>query len=321
MTIAEDTPVVVSTVIPAFNAKRFIARALDSALLQGISDSEIIVVDDGSTDGTREIVESYANRGVRLLCHGKRTGAAGARNSGILAARGEYVAFLDADDEWLPGKLSRQLSVIAQDPAMTFVSCRANLVNEFGRDTGDIYRGAKPAEGPRGWRTLLAYPCVATPSVLARRSALNATGGFNRWMPVGEDQDMWIRLGLSGTIGHVPESFVRVHSTPNSLSKSKFREQASYVLPMIIAYVERNRQALSRAEVRYILGERFGKLGQLAYVSGEPGFGVITMLRAMAYGHQPLGNLVYMMRASGAMRWIKRHIQNGTGVLSRATAS
>ena len=317
----KEAPVLVSTVIPAFNAKRFIVRALDSALQQDAPDSEIIVVDDGSTDGTREIVESYADRGVRLLCHSQRTGAAGARNSGILAARGEYVAFLDADDEWLPGKLARQIAVIGRDPAMTFVSCRANLVNEFGRDTGDIYRGARPAEGTRGWRTLLAYPCVATPSVLARRTALNTAGGFNRWMPVGEDQDMWIRLGLTGTIGHVTESFVRVHSTPNSLSKSKFREQASYVLPMIIAYVERNRHALSRAEIRYILGERFGKLGQLAYVSGEPGFGIITMLRAMAYGHQPLGNLLYMIRASGAMRWIKRHIQSGSSVLSRATAS
>jgi glycosyltransferase involved in cell wall biosynthesis len=316
---AEDAPVLVSTVIPAFNAKRFIVRALESALAQGVPDSEVIVVDDGSTDGTRALVEGYRHRGVRLVCHSQRTGAAGARNSGILAARGEYVAFLDADDEWLPGKLERQLGVITREPAMPFVSCRANLVNEFGRDTGDIYRGAKPAEGPRGWRTLLAYPCVATPSVLARRTALNAAGGFNRWMPVGEDQDMWIRLALTGPIGHIPESLVRVHSTPNSLSKSKFREQASYVLPMIIAYVERNRHALSRAEIRYILGERFGKLGQLAYVSGEPGFGVITMLRAMAYGHQPLGNLLYMMRASGAMRWIKRHIQSGTGVLSRAT--
>jgi glycosyltransferase involved in cell wall biosynthesis len=310
--------VLVSTVIPAFNAKRFLARALDSALMQDIPRSEIIVVDDGSSDGTRELVESYRDRNVRLLCHTRRLGAAGARNTGIFAARGEYVAFLDADDEWLPGKLSRQLDAITHDAAMIFVSCRANLVNEHGRDTGDIYRGAAPAEGPRGWRTLLAYPCVATPSVLARRLALIDVGGFNRWMPVGEDQDMWIRLGLMGTIGHIPESLVRVHSTPNSLSKSKFREQASYVLPMIIAYVERNRNALTRTEIRYILGERFGKLGQLAYVSGEPGFGIITLLRAMTYGHQPLGNLLYMMRASALMRWVKRHIQSRAGVLSRA---
>ena len=315
---ADTAPVSISVVVPAYNARRFIARALDSALAQDVAGMEVIVVDDGSSDGTRELVASYAE--VRLLRHERRMGAAAARNTGIAAACGDYVAFLDADDEWLPGKLKHQLAVIAADPGMTFITCRANLVDEYGRDTGDIYRGARPAEGDGGWRTLLAYPCVATPSVLARRAALVTAGGFNKWLPVGEDQDMWIRLGLMGRIGHLPVSLVRVHSTPNSLSKSRFREQASYVLPMIIAYVERNRGALSRAEIRTILGERFAKLGQLAYVGGEPMFGIVTLLRAMGYGHQPLGNLLYILRASGVMRWVKRCIQTNHGVLSRAAA-
>ncbi|MHB1203953.1 MAG: glycosyltransferase family 2 protein, partial [Rhodospirillaceae bacterium] len=103
---------VVSTVVPALNAARFIKRAIDSALAQGIAESEIIVVDDGSTDETCRIVESYRARGVRLVRHAQRRGASAARNTGIAAARGEYVAFLDADDEWLPEKLSRQLAVI-----------------------------------------------------------------------------------------------------------------------------------------------------------------------------------------------------------------
>lgn len=306
---------VVSTVVPALNAERFIKRAIDSALAQGIAESEIIVVDDGSTDETCRIVESYRARGVRLVRHAQRRGASAARNTGIAAARGEYVAFLDADDEWLPDKLSRQLAVIRRDPAMTFVSCRATLLDESGRDTGDIYRGAAPAEGPRAWRTLLAHPCVATPSVLARREALRAAGGFNRWMPVAEDQDMWIRLALMGPAGHVPESLVRVHSTPNSLSKSRFREQAGYVLPMVIAYVERNRHLLGRDEARAILGERFGKLGQLAYASGEYRFGAATLLRAMAHGHQPIRHLIHLIKASALMRGVKRLAQSlmGTG--------
>jgi glycosyltransferase involved in cell wall biosynthesis len=305
----------VSTVIPALNAEPFIARALDSALAQGIAESEIIVVDDGSSDDTCRIVESYRHRGVRLVRHERRGGAAAARNTGIAAARGEYVAFLDADDEWLPHKLDRQLAIIRSDPAMTFVSCRANLLDEKGRDTGDIYRGAAPAEGTRAWRTLLASPCVATPSVLARREALRVVGGFNRWMPVAEDQDMWIRLALLGPAGHLPESLVLVHSTPNSLSKTRFREQASYVLPMVIAYVERNRHLLRPDEVRAILGERFGRLGQLAYASGEYRFGAATMLRAMAHGHQPARHLIHIIKASALMRGVKRlaHGLTGTG--------
>ena len=307
--------ITVSTVVPALNAGRFIARALESALSQGIAESEIIVVDDGSTDDTCRIVESYRPRGVHLVRHAERGGAAAARNTGIAAARGEYVAFLDADDEWLPGKLTRQLDVISRDPAMTFVSCRATLMDETGRDTGDIYRGAPAAEGVNAWRTLLAYPCVATPSVLARREALLATGGFNRWMPVAEDQDMWIRLALMGPAGHLPESLVRVHSTPNSLSKSRFREQAGYVLPMVIAYVERNRHILGRTEIRAILGERFGKLGRLAYANGEYCFGAAILLRAMAYGHQPVRHLIHLIKASALVRGMKRvaHSLMGTG--------
>lgn len=298
--------ITVSTVVPALNAEGFIGRAIESALNQGIAGAEVIVVDDGSTDATCRIVEAYHSRGVRLVRHDCSSGAAAARNTGIAAARGEFVAFLDADDEWLPGKLQRQLSLLRSDPKMSFVSCRANLLDEGGRDSGDIYRGAAPAEGTHAWRTLLAYPCVATPSVLARRTALQAAGGFNRWMRVAEDQDMWIRLALMGTVGHVPESLVRVYSTPGSLSKARFREQAGYVLPMVFAYVERNRHRLTEPEIRAILGERFGKLGQLAYAGGEYAFGAAILMRAMALGHQPLGHLLYMIKASSVMQGVKR---------------
>jgi len=301
--------ILVSTVIPAFNAERFIARALDSALAQDIAGSEIIVVDDGSSDRTCDIVAGYSARGVRLVRHSRRGGVAAARNTGIAASHGEFVAFLDADDAWLPHKLKRQLDALIAQPDMRFISCRAMLIDERGRNLGDIYRGAGPAVGPFAWRTLLTYPCVATPSVVVRRAALDKVGPFNKWLPVGEDQDMWIRLALEGDVGHLAEDLVIVHSTPNSLSKANFKDQASYVLPMVAAYVARNGHRLTRAQSRRILGERFSKMGQSAYANGELAFGIPTILRAAAYGHQPLQNLLYMIRASAATRWIKRRIQ------------
>jgi len=296
----------VTTVIPAYNAERFIARAIESALQQNIANSEIVVVDDGSSDRTGDVVTSYATRGVRLIRHQERSGVAAARNTGIAAATGEFIAFLDADDEWLPQKLRRQLEIMTAHPDMKFISCRASLIDETGRDHGDIYRGALPASGHEAWRTLLTYPCVATPSVLVRQSALAAAGPFNKWLPVGEDQDMWIRLSMLGEVGHVPEALVRVHSTPNSLSKANFTEQAGYVLPMVISYVARNSAKLTRAQRRKILGERFGKMGQSAYANGELWFGLRTILRAIVYGHQPISNLIYLIRASAAMQRLKR---------------
>lgn len=308
----QSTPALVSTIIPAYNARRFIGRALASALAQKVPRCEILVVDDGSTDGTREFVETYADRGVRLICRDTRGGAAAARNTGLHAATGEYIAFLDADDEWMPDKLSRQLEVITARPGMTFISCRANLVDETGRDTGDIYRGASPASGSEGWRTLLAHPCVATPSVLARRAAIMTAGAFNKWMPVAEDQDLWIRLALMGEIGYINDTLVLVHSTPNSLSKAKIREQADYVLPMVISYVERNRDRMSADEARRILGERFSKIGQVAYASGDFTFGLKTLARAIARGYRPLGNLYYVARASAPTRWLKHWLRPRT---------
>jgi hypothetical protein len=124
---------------------------------------------------------------------------------------------------------------------------------------------------------------------------------------------MWIRLALMGTVGQLPDSLVRVHSTPNSLSKSRFREQAGYVLPMVIAYVERNRHLLERDEIRAILGERYGKLGQLAYASGEYWFGAATLLRAMAHGHRPVRHLIHLVKASVVMRGVKRLAQSMMG--------
>jgi len=309
VSLRQSGPVVVSTIIPAYNARRFIARALESALAQNVPRSEVLVVDDGSTDGTRDFVESYASRGVRLVCRDTRGGAAAARNTGLQAASGEYIAFLDADDEWLPEKLNRQLAIMAAHPNMTFISCRANLIDETGRDTGDIYRGASPASGPDGWRTLLAHPCVATPAVVARRTAIATAGAFNKWMPVAEDQDLWIRLGLLGEIGYIPETLVRVHSTPNSLSKAKIREQADYVLPMVISYVERNRDRMTPDEVRLILGERFSKIGQVAYASGDLTFGLKTIVRAMVRGYKPLSNIYYVARASAPKRWLKHWLR------------
>src|SRR5688500_18929892 len=91
----QSSPLLVSSIIPAYNARRFIDRALASALAQDVPRSEILVIDDGSTDGTRELVGAYAERGVRLICRDVRGGAAAARNTGLHAATGEFIAFLD----------------------------------------------------------------------------------------------------------------------------------------------------------------------------------------------------------------------------------
>src|SRR5207237_4177688 len=102
----------VSAVIPVFNRVRSIGAAIDSALAQDMKELEVLVVDDGSTDATREVVGGHPDPRVRLIARERRGGAAAARNAGIAAAAGDYIAFLDSDDVWLPGKLAWQPAVM-----------------------------------------------------------------------------------------------------------------------------------------------------------------------------------------------------------------
>ena len=113
--MALSNPPQVSVIIPVFNGEATIARALDSVAAQTFKDFEIIVVDDASTDRSVDVVSRYGSDRVKLITHPQNRGAAAARNTGIAAARGHWLAFLDADDSWKPHKLSRQLSILGQE--------------------------------------------------------------------------------------------------------------------------------------------------------------------------------------------------------------
>jgi glycosyltransferase involved in cell wall biosynthesis len=295
----------VSVIIPAYRAAGFIGRAIDSALTQGLPDLEVIVVDDGSPDNTVDVVARRADERVLLVRHGRRRGAAAARNSGIMLARGEFIAFLDADDEWCPQKLARQLAVIADQPRMTFVACRADLIDADGTNRGDIYQGAKPLVGWNAWRSLLARPCVATPSVLARREALVNAGGFNPHLVVGEDQELWIRLALAGTVGFVDEPLVRVHTTPGSLSKAAVETQAAIVLPMILRHLAQLQPRISPGEIRAIMGERYSRAGRNAIYRQELAFGARALSRAIVLGYRPIGAIAYPLRVLVKRLWLR----------------
>jgi len=304
----------VSVVIPARNASATIRRALDAVLAQTYRPLQVLVVDDASDDDTGHIVEGYGAAEIELIALTKHRGAGAARNEGIARARGEYVAFLDADDEWLPEKTARQMAVLAGSPQMSFIACAASLVSPRPGAPARVNAGRTVITGPKAWKALLAYPFIATPCVIARRSALNEAGPFDTELAVAEDQDLWIRLAIRGELGWLDEVLVRVHETPGSLTARTSPTSGEAILAMICRHLDRAGSDLSREERRRILASRYASLGREAYYRGSRSAGARMLFTAATYGHAPVDNLLYLLTAAPPVRWLKRHLRPNTGI-------
>jgi len=187
----------VSVVIPCYRAAGFVAEAVSSVLAQGEEGIEIIVVDDGSPEGETPVDALRPFGGAVTLLAGPHGGAAVARNRGIDAARGRYLAFLDADDLWKPGFLRRQIALLEREGA-DLVYCDAELFGtRAGR--GRTVMHSHPSRGRVTAAAVLSGECVVVMStVLVRADRVRAVGGFDADLPLCEDVDLWVRLLLSG---------------------------------------------------------------------------------------------------------------------------
>ncbi|SEG37281.1 Glycosyltransferase involved in cell wall bisynthesis [Bryocella elongata] len=178
----------VSVIIAAYNAEAFLAAAIQSCLSQTHPPLEIIVVDDGSTDGTSRIAVSYGSQ-VRLIRLPKNVGVASSRNIGIAAAKGDWISFLDADDWYLPRKLELQLAAAKTEPSL------AMIYGDFIERTIDGTDLNVTACEPNRLREFIQYRCAITIcTVLVRRETILLLGGFDPALKVIEDWDLWLRV-------------------------------------------------------------------------------------------------------------------------------
>lgn len=179
----------VSVIIPTYNRAAVVTEAIDSVLAQTFRDFELIVVDDGSTDDTRNRLVGYGER-IRMICQ-ENHGVSHARNVGIRAARGKYVALLDSDDLWLPKKLETQIAVMEAQPDIPLChteeiwirrGVRVNQMKKHQKHGGYIFPNCLPF-------------CVISPSsVMIRRALFDEVGDFDESLPACEDYDLWLRV-------------------------------------------------------------------------------------------------------------------------------
>ncbi len=206
----------VSVILPTHNRAPVLARSIRSVLAQSASDLELIVVDDASTDATAEVLASFDDPRLRRLRHDTRQGAAAARNTGLSAARAEWVAFQDSDDEWLLDKLERQGALLAADPALGAVYCA------FVRVAGDqvVRTPSTRVRRRAGWlhAEILRDSFISTQTLLVRRDVLDAVGGFDAALPRFQDWELMMRLSRHHAIGCVDEPLVMVHTLPDAIT-------------------------------------------------------------------------------------------------------
>ena len=206
----------VSVVIPAFNAEKYIDKTLQSVLKQTFQDFEIVVVDDGSTDNTRVILERYSER-VICLSNDHR-GPANSRNRGLDAARGSLIAFLDADDLWLPQKLQRQVSVARQNQECGLITCDAQVFDERGI-LAHSSKARQPIANGDVLRQLLSSNWVGTSCAMVPKKCFAKVGNFDeepfRW---GEDWIMWLKIAAEYPVHFIDQVLVQYRVHPKSYS-------------------------------------------------------------------------------------------------------
>ena len=180
----------VSVIIPTYNRRSMLKEAVDSVLAQDFEDFELIVVDDGSTDGTADEIKKYGGR-VKLFQQKENRGVSASRNSGILQARGKYIGFLDSDDLWVKGKLKIQVAFLDENPHYPLCYTDEIWVRK-GKRVNPMLKHSKYS----GWILEKCLPlCIISPSSAMMRKALfSKVGLFDEALPVCEDYDFWLRI-------------------------------------------------------------------------------------------------------------------------------
>ena len=204
-----------SVIIPTFDRRDFLDEAVSSVLGQTFRDLELIVVDDGSTDGTKELMDSFVDERLKYM-HQANRGVSSARNKGLAAARGSFMAFLDSDDCWTSEKLQRARDYIQDYPDIK-VFHTEEVWYRKGRLLGQKEKHAKPSGGV--YRKALPLCCISISTAVIKKTVLDETGYFDESLEACEDYDLWLRVTSRYDVKLIPEELtIKDGGRPDQLS-------------------------------------------------------------------------------------------------------
>ena len=240
----------VSVIISTYNRAGSLPRAVNSVLAQTFTDFELIIVDDCSTDTTQEVIRKFADPRIHSVRHENNAGGSVARNTGIAYAKGEYVAFLDDDDEWFESKLARQARVLDEsEPRVALVYTWFDLIEASSRKrrvggrsaiSGDIF------EDMLGW----AIP-APTSTYMVRAEAARKVGGFDETLPIAQDLDFLLRISMRWHVAVVEDVLMLMHKEDGYISVAQRPNAMTHLVNYLKSHIRRFNRELSERPKTY----------------------------------------------------------------------
>jgi len=266
----------VSVVLPTYNRRQSLGRAIQSVLQQTYARLELLVVDDGSTDGTEQLVHGLGDARISYLRHENNRGGSAARNTGLGAARGELIAFQDSDDEWLAHKLERQVAFLVSAGERTgavYCPYRRDLL-----DGSSETHPRDPGSAPRGdiHRALLHANFIGTPTIVARRPCYESVGGFDEALRRFQDWDWMIRVSRDWEVGLVEEPMVLAGFSGDNISGGHTADLVDAERRLVEKHTECLRHAGSD-----VLAYRLWHLAHVSIMQGAAADGRRALRRAL----------------------------------------
>jgi glycosyltransferase involved in cell wall biosynthesis len=229
MNSPSSPPPLISVLMPVYNGARYLKPAIDSILAQSLGDFEFLILDDGSTDRSGQILRAYAAQDARIRVTSRENrGISKSLNQLIAQAQGELIARIDADDIALPDRFARQVSFLRQHPEVVCVGSALDWIDHRGRLVGHC---PMPLANDEIQRLLLGgISMLHHPSTMLRRSALLQVGGYDETMRASADLDLWLRLGEIGQLANLPDTLLLYRLHAASITQAKQERQAQDAL-------------------------------------------------------------------------------------------